>query len=589
MSDEHEAIGRPDRLKALRATGLLDSGPAESFDRLGSLASRLLRAPIALVSLVDEDRQFFKSCIGLPEPFASSRETPLSHSICQHTLTQPEPLVIHDAARDPRVAQNGAVTDLGVASYLGIPLVTEEGHTLGSFCVIDHVPRDWTDEDISVLSDLAASVMAEIALHERSLERHHVAEALERIARREQEERRRTGDLLELVQGLSRSASIDQMAQVVATHAAAAVGADFCNIAVATADGAHLDLHHGLGLGDSIVDRWARIPLDDSTPLGAAVCRGRAVLVGDPGAIRRDFPAGAADAAAAGFESLAALPLGSVGAAVGFAWRTARGDAIDHPQLATVAELCAQAMTRAEEFERQRRVARVLQQQLLPQELPEASNADLAIRYAAGAEGLDIGGDWYDVQVDTSRLVVSVGDVVGRGLHAAAAMGQLRSALAALVAGGADALAAVQGLDLFASDVEDARFSTAAVVDIDPESGLIHVVSAGHLPPMIRRVDGRVEQVTGGGPPLGFDPSVPRSVLAATMAPGEFLLLYTDGLVERRDEAIDVGLGRLREAMAASTATSAEGMVDDVFDSLAADEGEDDIAVLVCRLPDRVG
>jgi PAS domain S-box-containing protein len=152
------------RIAALRRTGLLDSPTEASFDRLTRLASRLIGAPVALVSLVGEDRQFFKSCVGLPEPWASRRETPLSHSFCQHVIGTAEPLIIEDAREHPLVLDNLAIRDLSVVAYAGIPLVTSDGHTLGSFCVIDSEPRQWTAEEVEILSELAASVMTEIEL-----------------------------------------------------------------------------------------------------------------------------------------------------------------------------------------------------------------------------------------------------------------------------------------------------------------------------------------------------------------------------------------------------------------------------------------
>ena len=157
-------LADPERLAALRETALLDSPAEGSFDRLTRLAARLLRAPMALVSLVDADRQFFKSCIGLPDEVASARGTPLSHSFCQHAVEREQPLIIDDARMHPLVRDNAALRDLRVIAYAGIPLRTVDGFVLGSFCVIDHVPRRWTVDDLSTLSDLAASVMTEIEL-----------------------------------------------------------------------------------------------------------------------------------------------------------------------------------------------------------------------------------------------------------------------------------------------------------------------------------------------------------------------------------------------------------------------------------------
>lgn len=130
-----------DRLRALQETALLDSPPEEAFDRFTRMAARLLRAPVALVSLVDAERQFFKSCVGLPDVFAESRETPLSHSFCRHAVERATPLVIGDAREHPLVRDSDAIRDLGVVAYLGIPLATADGTVLGSFCVLDGQPR----------------------------------------------------------------------------------------------------------------------------------------------------------------------------------------------------------------------------------------------------------------------------------------------------------------------------------------------------------------------------------------------------------------------------------------------------------------
>src|ERR671914_144008 len=105
-------LNDPRRLDALRTSGLLDTPSEEAFDRLTRLVTRILGVPVALVTLVDGDRQFFKSCVGLPEPWATRRETPLSHSFCQYTVTTGEPLVIDDARKDERLLDNLAIRDM---------------------------------------------------------------------------------------------------------------------------------------------------------------------------------------------------------------------------------------------------------------------------------------------------------------------------------------------------------------------------------------------------------------------------------------------------------------------------------------------
>lgn len=164
-------ITEPERLKILRDLNLLDTPPDPAFDRLTRIASYMLKAPVSLVSLVDVDRQFFKSQIGLPEPWATTRQTPLSHAFCQHAVATGEPLIVDDAREHPLVYDLPSVTELEIIAYAGIPLTTSEGANIGSFCVIDHQPRHWTDEDIELLEDLAASVMTEIELRAEIAER----------------------------------------------------------------------------------------------------------------------------------------------------------------------------------------------------------------------------------------------------------------------------------------------------------------------------------------------------------------------------------------------------------------------------------
>jgi signal transduction histidine kinase len=164
---------------ALRATGLLDTPPEADFDRLTELVRRVLRVPVALVSLVDADRQFFKSQQGLAEPWASLRETPLSHSFCCHVVDRDAALAVEDARQDALVRDNMAIQDLGVVAYLGVPLRTPDGVAVGSLCAIDAAPRTWTPADGSALEALAASAMTAIAARHHARERDAAVEALQ--------------------------------------------------------------------------------------------------------------------------------------------------------------------------------------------------------------------------------------------------------------------------------------------------------------------------------------------------------------------------------------------------------------------------
>jgi GAF domain-containing protein len=165
MTAASSVIGNPDRVAALRRLVLLDTPPTPAFDRLTRLAVRLIGTPIALITLVDADRQFFLSSSGLPEPINSARQSPLEYSICQHAVAAGRPLIVNDTRCEPVLAGTAAVTDFGVTAYAGIPLVTPAGHAIGTLCVIDVVPREWTDDQVAVLADLADLTMDEIRLH----------------------------------------------------------------------------------------------------------------------------------------------------------------------------------------------------------------------------------------------------------------------------------------------------------------------------------------------------------------------------------------------------------------------------------------
>ena len=179
--DPQAAAADPDRLAALEATGLLDTPPEEDFDRFTRLASRLVGAPVVLLSLVDRDRQFFKSQQGLSGWAAADRETPLSHSFCKHVVQSDEPLVVSDARSDPLLVENLAIRDLGVIAYAGMPVRSTEGDVLGSFCAIHPEPHEWTEEELALLEDIAQAAVAEIRLRAAAEAERSARERLQAI------------------------------------------------------------------------------------------------------------------------------------------------------------------------------------------------------------------------------------------------------------------------------------------------------------------------------------------------------------------------------------------------------------------------
>lgn len=135
---EHELIlHNPARLATLRRLKLLDSPAEYAFDRMTQLLSKITHVPVSLISLIDEDRQFFKSLVGMAEPWASARQTPLSHSFCQYVVSSGEPLVVEDARENPMLRDNLAICDMDVIAYAGFPISAPNGQILGSCCIID--------------------------------------------------------------------------------------------------------------------------------------------------------------------------------------------------------------------------------------------------------------------------------------------------------------------------------------------------------------------------------------------------------------------------------------------------------------------
>jgi GAF domain-containing protein len=153
MSADGEGLPRAD-----------DQAARAPFDRLARLASRLLDVPVSLVTVVEENRQAFPGQAGLPEPYASTRETPLSYSFCRHVVAAGLPLEIEDAREHDLVRDNPAVHELGVVAYLGMPLRAPDGTVLGSVCAIDHDARAWSEVDRADLEDVCASVATEVHL-----------------------------------------------------------------------------------------------------------------------------------------------------------------------------------------------------------------------------------------------------------------------------------------------------------------------------------------------------------------------------------------------------------------------------------------
>lgn len=152
------------RLKALHDLSLLDNNAETVYDRFTRLVHDVLHTPVSLISLVAEDEQFFKSQIGLEEPWKSQGKTPLSYSICQHVIATNQPLIVENAPENDLVKDNLAVTELNVIAYLGVPLTLKDGTPLGSFCALDDHAKTWDADDLAIMQELGEIITTEFNL-----------------------------------------------------------------------------------------------------------------------------------------------------------------------------------------------------------------------------------------------------------------------------------------------------------------------------------------------------------------------------------------------------------------------------------------
>ena len=259
--------------------------------------------------------------------------------------------------------------------------------------------------------------------------------------------------------------------------------------------------------------------------------------------------------------------------------------------LALAAGRASLAIARTRLYERERHIATELQRSLLPSTLPSVPGVALAARYEPGDNGITVGGDWYDaIALPGGRVAVAIGDVVGRGIAAAATMGQMRSALRAILMQADDSGAMAERLNRFALGLGDCVLTTVVLAIFEPATGRLRYTNAGHLPPLVIAPDGQARFLDGvPSPPMGVLETPRYAQRTLALERGSTLLLYTDGLVERSNEVLDDGLERLRSAAIAGA--DVESLCDHVVEALADPRAgrADDLTMIALHAPATLG
>jgi len=382
-----------------------------------------------------------------------------------------------------------------------------------------------------------------------------------------------------------------EVAEAVLTSGLKALGARCGAVLVFDPEREVLEIERALGYPPGVLDPFREVPLAASIPVAVAARTRRPVLLHDPAEIEERFPK-MVDVFSHVGRAGAIMPLLSDGRIVGGIVLVYADDQAFPPaqlgSLTAFATICGRALDRARQHQTDHDISVRLQQSLLPGALPSVDGAELAVRYLPAAASADVGGDWYDAAVQPNgRLVVTVGDVGGKGIAAAALMGRLRIGLKAYAVEGYSPAQIVSSLDQLTEHLPEMDFTTATVASIDLATGELVLCRAGHMPPLFVPAAGAPRLVVEGasGPVgLGFG-DVHRGETTVRMEPRDAVVLFTDGLVERRDQPLDAGLARLADAVAAYAGESAEAIATAALAARSTGDATppDDVALLVIR------
>ena len=557
---EHERDAREleSRLQQLTAAISGISGVHEMGDRVTEQLASLLGASSAVVAL--------------PDPRGTLR--PLATGDATGSEEQGQELVSRLPVEEAVIAGAIVVRD-GPAPAVGVPLVAG-GRTIGALGIQLERSDGFAEAELELLEALGPQVAEAI---ERA--RLYDDEQTARAAAQRANERLRT--LEAVAQAGLAARSLDELIESLLPLVRDLFGADRASLLLVDAERHELRMKAAVGL-DAETIATVRLPIGRGIA-GTIAETGQAVRIDDVVAAQpvseylRRFGG-----------SLLGVPLRVDGRVTGVLHvtsdRRAAFDDRDLRLLAVAGDRFALALERMSLYEREHETAVTLQRSVLPERMPELDGLQLAARYVPGSTGVQVGGDWYDaIELGAGRVGIVVGDVVGKGVLAAATMAQLRNALRVYAMDGLKPMTVLAKLNRLA-ETTGPSFATVLYAIIDTTTHTCRYASAGHPPPLLVRPDGSTEFLEGGRSiPIGVHGEAEYSEDLIQLEPGDAIVVYTDGLVERRGSTLDAGLEQLRDAASVSSGVLSSGgleaLLDHVVRDLLGDQpSADDVAVL---------
>jgi GAF domain-containing protein len=462
----------------------------------------------------------------------------------------------------------------GVVATASLALTDQHRRILGAMGVAWAADQEFTEAqkgEVRVVARLAADAISRA----RQLEAERSA-------------RQRTERLQEMMAALVASASLAEVTAAVFEHGLLPFGAAAARLALVDQQQPdRLVTVNAVGMPEPALTEWREFPLAAYSPSAKALATSRIVYVPSPEDLAAEFPDAVLGRAMADQQAWAAVPLRSGGRTLGvltlvFAREHPLDDGLDQIVLAALGSAVADALSRAAQHDSDRDLVVSVQRSLLAGTLPELSGVRLGAGYLPAEADYGVGGDWYDaISLADGRIMLIVGDVAGHGLDAAIAMGQVRSAARAL-APTCEPAALLAALDQFICATFKEPLVTASAVVIDPARRSLRYCLAGHPPPLLREPDGRVATLgEASGVLLGLDTG-DRPEQVISFDPGSCLVLFTDGLVERRDEGIDVGLAWLADVIKTASPPDPARLCDLLVRESEARNGRDDDTAVLC-------